>query len=135
MKVYVAAPWIRKAEAQAAAEAFEAAGHTITKKWWEHREVPGYLDPAITDDALAELRLQCHEDIEGVRNCDLFVLLNLQTSEGKSVETGIAIVECKLLALVGKKSNLFHYDWNWGEYETVAECVDAFTGPYQDGNR
>lgn len=135
MRVYVAAPWTRKSEAQHYADALEAAGHTITKKWWEHREVPGYLDPAIGEAELAELEQQAKEDVEGVLNAQAFVLLNLEKSEGKSVETGLAFASAAFYVngatnsgvsrfiLVGGKSNLFHYAPVWEDALTPADVV------------
>lgn len=135
MKVYIAAPWTHKEEAKRYAEALEAAGHTITKKWWEHREVPGYLDPAIGVIERKELEQQAAEDIAGVLDSDAFVLLNLEKSEGKAVETGVAVTSALILAyghsakgvqkfvLVGGKSNLFHYVPVWEEASHPAEVI------------
>ncbi len=107
MRIYVAAPWSCKAFAQSAAEKFEAAGHTITKKWWEHGEVPTYL----TDDDSAddELAIQASEDLAGIMDADLFVLLNIEPSESKCVETGLALAFGTPIIIVGRRSNLFHY--------------------------
>lgn len=135
MRIYVAAPWTHKDDAKTYADALEAAGHTITKKWWEHREVPGYLDPTIGGDELAELAQQSKEDMQGVLTADAFVLLNLEKSEGKAVETGMAFASAVMLAhglaqtgvvafvLVGGKSNLFHYAPMWQEAVTVEDVV------------
>lgn len=107
MKVYIAAPWTRKALAASYAAVLEASGHTITKRWWEHREVPGYLTDDHTNDA--ELAQQALEDIDGVLAADVFVLLNLEKSEGKAVETGIALAAGIPIVVVGPRSNIFHY--------------------------
>lgn len=129
MKVYVAAPWTHKAEAERFALLLEANGHTITKKWWEHREVGGYLQDDIEADEYGELVEQADEDISGVHTCDAFVLLNLSKSEGKAVETGYALsrrytpTPCKLI-LVGPKSNLFHYIDDWYEVARPEEALD-----------
>lgn len=135
MRVYVAAPWTRKEDAKRYASALEAAGHTITKKWWEHREVPGYLDPEIPIPERQELEQQATEDIKGVLAADAFVLLNVEKSEGKAVETGVAIfasILCEhgyamkpLLRLirVGAPSNLFHYLPYWETAETVEDVL------------
>jgi hypothetical protein len=122
MRVYIAAPWIAKDQARDAAAAFEAEGHEITKKWWEHREVPGYLT---TDADNRELEQQAEEDIQGVITADAFVLLNLSKSEGKAVETGFALGHCRKHILVGEKSNLFHYLSDWKQVGTVGEAVEA----------
>jgi nucleoside 2-deoxyribosyltransferase len=127
LRVYIAAPWTHKAEVAAAAALFEAAGHVITKKWWLHREVPGYLKAGISKAQVKELRQQVGEDMEGVARADAFVLLNLGPSEGKAVETGLAIELGVPLFLVGPKTNLFHYHPDWTEYASVAEVLDDLT--------
>lgn len=120
MKVYIAAPWGNKSEAKRAADLFEAAGHTITKKWWEHPEVPGYL---VNDEDNAELDEQAEQDMWGVIDAQVFVLLNLGKSEGKAVETGFAIMGKGKLFLVGKRSNLFHYLPYWTIVSSVEEAL------------
>lgn len=104
MRVYIAAPWGCKRDAADAAHQFEAAGHTITKPWWEHRDV-NEVDP----DTWAELAHQAIEDWRGVEEADVFVVLALQVSEGKSVETGLALAYGVPIILVGTRTNLFHY--------------------------
>lgn len=107
MRIYVAAPWTHKADAARVAAGLEAAGHEITKRWWEHREVPHYLTDDDSNDA--ELRQQAVEDVQGVLDADVFVLLNYEKSEGKAVETGIALAAGVPIIVVGQRSNLFHY--------------------------
>lgn len=137
MRIYVAAPWTHKADAKRFAETLEAAGHTITKKWWEHREVPGYLTADIPASERIELEQQAKEDFEGVLTAEAFVLLNLEKSEGKAVETGMAITSAGFLAngvtragvyrffLVGGKSNLFHYAPVWEDVLTPNDVIAA----------
>ena len=121
MRVYIAAPWICKDAARDAAVLFSDAGFVITKRWWDHREVPGYLEH---DDHIEELRQQAREDFEGVLTADLFVLLNLSKSEGKAVETGIALTWGIPIILVGGKSNLFHYTPNIDEARSVEHAIE-----------
>lgn len=141
MKIYVAAPWTRKAEASAMGAALEKAGHTITKKWWEHREVPGYLQTGIHPDENQELIQQAMEDIKGALEADAFVLLNLEKSEGKAVETGVALTSAILrsfghttagisrMILVGGKTNLFHYIPMWEHATNGKDVVKRLAAP------
>lgn len=109
MKVYLAAPWSHKAAMSLVAKEFEGAGHTITKKWWEHREVPGYLDGSCSAEERDELEAQAAEDLSGIHQADAFVLWNAASSEGKCVEMGYAIANSIPVILIGGRSNLFHY--------------------------
>lgn len=53
------------------------------------------------------IRFQAREDIADVRRADVLVVLNLQKSEGKAVETGIAIAAGIPIVSVGDRSNIF----------------------------
>lgn len=107
MRIYVAAPWINKAEAAAAAEAFEQAGFEITERWWLHPETTNH----------DELVAQAFKDVQGILDAQLMVVLQLGPSEGKAVETGIAMMAMVPVVVVnsageggrgiGKAANLF----------------------------
>lgn len=109
MKVYLAAPWVDKQQAQEVADILVRQGHCITTRWWEHRDVPGYRTGNETRDEMAELAEQAQLDLDGVLSADVFVLMNSTVSEGKAVETGVAICSGVPVIILGKRSNLFHY--------------------------
>jgi nucleoside 2-deoxyribosyltransferase len=119
MKVYVAAPWVCKDKARNVGRLLTAAGFEITEEWWDHPEVPGYLKDATNP----ELRGQAINDIHGVVKADLFILLNLQVSEGKAVETGMAILLGLPIILYGGKSNLFHYCDEVYEVDSISQIL------------
>ncbi len=89
----------------AIAAQLEAAGHTITERWWEHEDPLDYADPANLN-ALEE-RATC--DYLGVVTANVVVLINSKKSEGKAVEMGIAIALFKPIILVGERTNIFHF--------------------------
>lgn len=122
MKLYIAAPWVDRAALPEFARRAESDGHEITERWWEHRDVPNYPN-ATTHDEDEELRAQAVADWRGVRECDVFILVNSGKSEGKAVETGIALVLHKPIILVGFRSNLFH--WLVKPQHIVATFNDA----------
>lgn len=100
MKIYVAAPWVRKAEARQAAEALLAQGHEITSRWkWLHGE----------SEDQAVLAQEAQNDIDDIHEADALVLLNLEKSEGKAVETGYALASYKPVIVLGGRSNIFHH--------------------------
>lgn len=89
MKIYVAGPWDFRDKAREAAEKFEAAGHDITHKWWEH-------DAGVGGLADSAYHLKCaKDDVKGVLTADVFYMLSLQErgkeTSGKAVELGLAI--------------------------------------------
>lgn len=100
-KIYVAAPWARKAEAQAAARQFEEAGFITVSRWLrEHDDT--------TDHIL--LQKEAFHDIEDIHRADVLVLLNLERSEGKSFEAGIAWTWGTPVIVVGtREGNIFYH--------------------------
>lgn len=121
MKVYIAAPWVRKADAIAAGELFEAEGHVVTSRWFYHEGDPN--DPTGALSSIDAIRHQATEDIIDVRRADRFVVLNLEKSEGKAVETGIALAAGIPIISVGKRSNIFQ---TLGiQVATIEEAIDA----------
>jgi hypothetical protein len=85
---------------------FEAAGHTITDKWWKQENQPiDFQDPR----NLEVLENRATADFMGVINADVLVVINSEMSEGKAVEMGIAISRFIPIILVGKRTNIFHF--------------------------
>lgn len=134
MKVYIAAPWARKAEAREAAKLIQAEGWVVTSSWLNEEDrdygPPGYYgatDWRGTDHAkdLAERALQ---DLKDITRSDLLLLLNLEPSEGKTVETGVAIAEQMGIIVVGKPTNVFHYLPDVVIVHTVQEAINVFNG-------
>lgn len=109
MKVYIAAPWVRRLTAISVGDQFIAAGHEVTSRWFYHETSAGGdpNDATGSSSPIANIRHQALEDIADVRRADVLVVLNLQKSEGKAVETGIAIAANIPVISVGPRSNIF----------------------------
>lgn len=121
MKIYIAAPWVRRPEAISIGEQFTAAGHELTSRWFHHVTDGDPMDSSGVTCDQESIRFQAHEDIADVRRADALVVLNLQKSEGKAVETGIAIAAGIAVISVGKRSNIFQ---SLGfEVDTVDEAL------------
>jgi nucleoside 2-deoxyribosyltransferase len=123
MKVYVAAPWKRKAEAIEAGRQLEAAGFEVTSTWFTHEGDPN--DPSGKLSPISVVRQQAKEDIKDVLRAHYVVVLNLQKSEGKAVETGIAIHAGIPFISVGERSNVFQTLGH--EVNTVADAIAVIT--------
>lgn len=107
MRIYLAAPWTHRQELPTIATAVTQIGYTITHDWWNH-DMP--------DNNLFGLRQCAENDFTAVATADVFGLLNFEKSEGKSVETGVALAYGKRMVGVGPRySNIFHYlpQWEW----------------------
>lgn len=126
MRVYLAAPWCDRELARDAAATFERAGFTITERWWEHPDVPNYpLNcTAAEHDELGD---QAVKDFIGVVTAHALILLNTGKSEGKAVETGVAIAGNKPIILVGERSNIFHFLPCVQQVADVAAAIELLT--------
>lgn len=104
MKVYLAAPWVKREWVRIWAGSFEDRGIEITHKWWE---MEGEFDDAPRMRACAE------KDINGVLAADVLVLYDAAKSEGKAVEQGIALAFDKPIVALGtlgaNSQNVFHH--------------------------
>lgn len=105
MKLYIAGPWVRRPDVIEAAKRFEEAGHVITSRWFTHEGDAN--DPTGASKPDEEIIQQAIEDIEDVLRAECIVVLNLQKSEGKAVETGLAIAFGKGIISVGPRTNIF----------------------------
>ncbi len=87
MKVYVAARFYEKEIVLDVYKKLKAQGHTITADWTPHKNIKPYSQ---NPDTAKEYAI---EDIEGVRNSDIFILiLGDQAGTGTSSELGAAIL-------------------------------------------
>lgn len=109
MKIYVAAPWSCKEQAQAAAAFLEAQGHQVVSRWMnEHGDAQTH----------EQFQKEAYADEEDVYDCEVLILLNLEPSRGKETELGMARAWGKYLIGVGDRNcpgvpgNVF-YHWSF----------------------
>lgn len=107
MKIYLAAPWVDRNAMPECASLLEKDGHTITHKWWAVEAAPY--------NERTDLQRQGHalQDVNGVAEADVVLLVNSGKSEGKAVEQGIAIalgIPIIGIGIAGEHSkNIFHW--------------------------
>ncbi len=94
MKFYIAARFEFKEQVLALYKQVKAAGHQISFDWTQHASIKPY-------DQNPELAAQyAQEDFNGVKNCDVFVLLSSEArSAGMFVEFGCALMSNDLTGL------------------------------------
>lgn len=119
IRVYIAAPWVRRPEAIEVGKLFESAGFEITSRWFSHPGDPTESTGSTNPDEVT--RKQALEDLEDIIASDWVVVLNLAYSEGKAVETGAAIILGVPFVSVGKRGNVFQTLGK--EVETVEEAI------------
>lgn len=121
--LYLAAPYAEKVNMPIYAAQFEAAGYSITHKWW------------LVDEDGADFGQCAQADLEGVIDADYLVLFNSAISEGKSFEQGVAVMEGMMIIGIGKPGqhypdgksygNVFHSLDNYIWVENVNEALDT----------
>lgn len=117
MNIYIAAPWVHKADALVAQEQFEAAGFTVVSHWIKYH--------ADAETSAQELRVQALEDyLDIIARAKVFVILNLALSEGKAFEFGAAYHADIPCVVVGTRDrNIFYHLPGVAQVETVADAI------------
>lgn len=122
MKIYLAAPWADRHEAEKFAETF-LNEYEITRTWWLHE---------CGDRDFAMLREQAEADLSAVCEADAVVVLQTRKSEGKAVETGYAIamgIPVFVLLIddtnTNEYGNIFHHHPGVVTFESDLELLGA----------
>lgn len=121
MRVYVACPWKHKHAAVATAQLLRAEGHEVTSRW--HDIASNSVDSSGHDAPFEVCKQEAYNDITDVMLADIVLVLNIERSEGKAVEQGIAIARGIPILLVGTRSNVFHYVDSVTVVSTYAEAL------------
>ena len=99
MKFYIGGKWYDKKAIQSVMQQVRQAGHTITHDWTTY-------EAKYTDKA-QKMTVCSAKDIEGVRNCDIFVALMTDPEypyRGTFTELGAAIALGKMVYVIGPKT-------------------------------
>lgn len=100
MTVYLAAPWARKPSAIMAKRFLQFYGIDVVSTWTEQAD---------TDDPV-EMRRNAMSDRDELYRADVLVLLNLQKSDGKATEMGMALgLEKPVIVVGGREGNIFYW--------------------------
>lgn len=120
MKIYVSAKFDDKERVKKVYDLLQQAGHTITHEWIHNKAAFPFSEHAVFTTRCAV------EDIQGVLDADVFILLsNAQPSMGSSAELGAAIASF----ITFKKPSLFvvgpHFDTNFAFYHPAVTMVES----------
>src|SRR3990167_9667545 len=124
LRVYIAAPFPRKKEARAAKALLEKEGFIVTSRWIDLHGDVDKLDPSVQ----SYLEEQSLNDVEDVFDADVLVLLNIEKSEGKATECGLALAEGIPVILVGERTNIFHWLPVITKVYDLVEAVEKLRG-------
>ena len=120
IKIYCAAPWTRKEEAKDARTKLQEAGFEVTSRWLE---ASGDFAKDGYDSDEAYFEAQAIHDVQDILNANVLVMLNLEPSEGKMFELGLALGLNRPSILVGEKTHTFHY-LPFPKFPTLTEAIE-----------
>ena len=132
MKIYIAARFSRRPEANALAQRLKSLGHTITSRWVKpdsDHVMPTGLSQQAADHERQRFAL---EDIEDVYACDMLVGLQEEPRNnsrgGRHVEFGVAIGLGTRVACIGPRETVFHHLPAVEHFDTV-DAFLSYIGP------
>ena len=125
MNVYLAAPWKFRADAKQVAQQIREAGYCIKSRWHDEwgdvEEAPAQAGNTNPDVLLDEATA----DYDDVKGSDVMIVLNLEKSEGKAVEQGLALAWDKPVIVVGsERFNVFQYLPSFSLVATVHDALE-----------
>ncbi|MBS3054245.1 MAG: hypothetical protein J4431_01785 [Candidatus Aenigmarchaeota archaeon] len=85
MKFYIASRFGKAAEVKEMTKKLEEMGHSVTTDWTQHGAIKPYSQNA------SKAMLYSIEDVQGVLNSDVFILITDEGGKGMYVELGVAI--------------------------------------------
>jgi diphthamide synthase subunit DPH2 len=125
MKIYVAASFQLKERVKELYNTLQERGHEITVDWTAHKPV----EPFDQNEALS--REYSVEDIEGVADSDVFILLSDVHGKGMYVELGAAIISHlrhgkPIIYVVGERNAevMFYFHPSVNRRETIEDILD-----------
>lgn len=131
-RIYVAGPWVQKAACAAFRDKLVADGFEVTSRWLDLDES---VDNSLTPENLDMLMARAMDDIEDVLRADIFMLMNLEKSEGKAVETGIALMSQKGIVMLGDYTNVFQ-TLHFPKVESEEEAIKVLNDyPWMPGQK
>jgi nucleoside 2-deoxyribosyltransferase len=105
MKFYIASSFDYKEEVKKIVQFLKEHSHSITTDWTNHKP----LKPYSKNKELSKEYVI--EDIKGVEECDVFILLSDKKGSGMYIELGVAMELKKNIFVVGKQneSSMFFF--------------------------
>ena len=126
MKIYVAASYFMRYEAQDNAAILASDGHTITSVWLSGiHELPGWTP-----------QLYAHDDLRCIDDADVFIAFTEPDDAppehkrgGRHVEFGYAYAQQKRIIIVGPRENSFYHLKGVEQYNTLDEARTSLQKP------
>ena len=126
MTIYLAARYSRRLELVAYRTQLQEAGHEVTSRWLngEHES----LDADWTQIPREQVAEWAEQDLEDIDEADVVIVFTEAQPVGRRrggyhVETGFALAQEKLLAIVGPRENTFHCLDEVEVFQIFEECL------------
>jgi len=123
MKIYIAAPFEKTEHVKEIHRMFMREGHQISADWTLHKPLKPY-------DQNPEMCMEyAIEDMDGVLNSDIFVVIATGNSTGHKIELGAAIASRLLrgkpkIYMVCKRESIFHFHPAINHRESIKEVLE-----------
>lgn len=123
LKVYLAGPWKHKVQMAEEKKKFQSVGFDVISTWTELG-----LDNQEDYDASCK-ESEALRDMAQIRDADVMVIYNLDKSEGKATELGMALILNKPVILVGeRKGNVFYHVSSVIQVKSTTEAIQRMLG-------
>lgn len=123
MRIYIAAPWIRKDDAKIVKQQLEQAGFTVTSRW-----IAFHCDNSAYEHPDGVMQLEAQNNVEDLRNSDALLYMRWEKSEGKATELGIALMlGLKVFVVGGRHDNVFLHMPEVLVVNTVEQFIEEHT--------
>lgn len=136
MKIYIAARFSRRPEANQLGHRLRALGHRIVCRWIKpdcDHVLPTGLSPQAEDSARERFAL---EDCEDVRACDWMISLTEEPRNdsrgGRHVEFGYGLALGKRMTVIGPRETVFHHlprVEHYGSVESFLKKIEEVDTP------
>jgi nucleoside 2-deoxyribosyltransferase len=139
MKIYIAARFSKRHEANKLANFLQDLGHTITSRW-VRPECDHVMPTGLSEQAEdSERQRYAMEDIEDVNNCDWMISLMEEPRNnsrgGRHIEFGYALALRKKLTIIGKRETVFHHLDEVIQFESIEQfLIHIHENPFGDDN-
>lgn len=103
MKFYIAGRNSKRNEIKRMQNALINEGHQITVDWTDDKFIRPYSEHKELSEKYAKL------SVDGVKQCDVFLIISDEAGMGMYVELGVAIALKKKVIVLGDKNSMFYF--------------------------
>lgn len=112
MKIYIAAKYPRRTEAQFLATTLRAVGHQVVSSWHEEKQYS--LGVTLAEIPNDDLEAMARRDLREIDRSDCVLLMSQDPEEptvrgARHVEFGYGLALRKTLVIYGPRENIFHH--------------------------